>query len=102
MPLMATMMFAVAPAVSVPLEGRTVTHASVLVTVKSSGDVPVLVSVYDWLAGLNGPPWGIVCEIPPAGVTVKGPAAAWAGSDEKASERRERTRSTGRENLMGK
>jgi hypothetical protein len=64
-----------APAASVPPVADKVTHDATFVAVQFIGAVPVFVSVYDTLDGVNGPP-AVPDEVrPPAGVTVSGPAA---------------------------
>jgi hypothetical protein len=63
-----------APAASVPPAADKVTHDCTFDAVQFIGAVPVFVSVYDWLDGVNGPP-AVPDEVrPPAGVTVIGPA----------------------------
>jgi len=63
-----------APAASVPPVADNVTHVCVFAAVQFIGALPVFVTVYDWLAGVNGPP-AVPEEVrPPAGDTVSGPA----------------------------
>jgi hypothetical protein len=63
-----------APAASVPPAADKVTHDATFDAVQFIGAVPVFVTVYDWLDGVNGPP-AVPDEVrPPAGVTVIGPA----------------------------
>jgi hypothetical protein len=63
-----------APAASVPPVADKFTHDCTFDAVQFIGAVPVFVSVYAWLDGVNGPP-AVPDEIrPPAGVTVIGPA----------------------------
>ena len=63
-----------APAASVPPVADKVTHDCTFEAVQFIGAAPVFVTVYDWLAGVNGPP-AVPEEVsPPAGDTVSGPA----------------------------
>jgi hypothetical protein len=64
----------VAPAASVPLAADKVTHVCVFDAVQLIEAVPVFVSVYAWLDGVNGPPNVPVEVMPPAGDTDSGPA----------------------------
>ena len=69
---------AVAPAASVPPAADKVTHVCTFDAVQFIEAVPVFVTVYDWLDGVNGPPAVPVEVRPPAGVTVIGPATVAA------------------------
>jgi hypothetical protein len=63
-----------APAASVPPAADKVTHDCAFVADQFIGAVPVFVSVYDRIDGVNGPP-AVPDEVrPPAGDTVSGPA----------------------------
>jgi hypothetical protein len=68
----------VAPAASVPPVADKVTQVCPFDAVQFIEAVPVFVSVYAWLDGVNGPPNVPVDVRPPAGVTVSGPATAGA------------------------
>jgi hypothetical protein len=65
---------AVAPAASVPPAADKVTHVCVFDAVQLIEAVPVFVSVYAWLDGVNGPPNVPVEVRPPKGDTDSGPA----------------------------
>jgi hypothetical protein len=65
---------AVAPAASVPPVTDKVTHVCPFDAVQFIEAVPVFVSVYARLDGVNGPPNVPVEDRPPPGVTVSGPA----------------------------
>jgi len=68
-----------APAASVPPVADKVTHDCVFVADQFIEAVPVFVSVYDRLDGVNGPP-AVPDEVrPPPGVTVIGPATDTEG-----------------------
>jgi hypothetical protein len=72
--LIETVTVAVAPAASVPPVADKVTHDCTFDAVQLIEAVPVFVSVYAWLDGVNGPPNVPVEVRPPAGVTDSGPA----------------------------
>jgi hypothetical protein len=72
--LIDTVTVAVAPAASVLPADDKVTHVCPFDAVQAIGAVPVFVSVYDTLDGVNGPPAVPVEVRPPAGDTVSGPA----------------------------
>ena len=62
-----------APAASVPPADDNVTHDCVFVAVQAIEAVPVFVTVYDWLGGLNGPP-AVPDDVRFPADTVIGPA----------------------------
>jgi hypothetical protein len=67
-----------APAASGPPADDKVTHVCVFVAVQAIEAVPVFVSVYDWLDGVNGPP-AVPEEVRPPAETVSGPATVAVG-----------------------
>ncbi len=58
LPLIETETDVLAPGASVPAVAESVFQVAVLLAVQVSVAPPVLLSVYDWLSGANGPPLG--------------------------------------------
>ncbi len=63
-------MFVVPPPARVPLVAERVSQLKVLVTDQTIATAPVLLSVYVWLEGLNGPPAPPLEVNPDAGLTA--------------------------------